>query len=77
MATVSRVNVSLSADVLGAIDEFCSERGCSRSWLISTACLEYIEAQEKLPEVLSQLTKACDDLKKNVDDIRREKIAPV
>lgn len=73
MVSVTRVNISLDNDVLKNIDDFCSESGCSRSWLISTACQQYIEGQKKLPEVISQLSELQDVVKK----LQVEKIAPV
>ena len=57
---MKRFNISMNDDILAMIDDFCSKRGLTRSALLSTSAVTYIEAQEQIPSVQEQL----DELKR-------------
>lgn len=61
---MKRINVSLDENVVERVDNFCKKKGVNRSALITIALDSYISAQEKLPELQSQL----DELKKALDE---------
>ena len=52
---VKRINISLDEDALQKIDDFCDSRHMTRSALIQLSCGQYIESQEKIPNLLNQL----------------------
>jgi len=35
------ISISFEPELLAAINEYCSEKGCSRSWLVNKAVTEY------------------------------------
>ena len=60
-----RFNISMSDSALERIDEFCGKRGLTRSALLTTSALTYIEAQEQMPTVQAQL----DELKQALEQL--------
>lgn len=46
-----RFNVTMEDDFVDRLDRFAEVRGLSRSALIRTACLQYMDAAEALPDM--------------------------
>ncbi len=63
---MKRINVSLDDNVLTRIDKFSKKAGLNRSALITIATTQYIEAQEQLPDVQSQL----EELKRALSELQ-------
>lgn len=63
---MKRINVSLDDNVLTRIDKFSKKAGLNRSALITVATTQYIEAQEQLPDVQSQL----EELKRALSELQ-------
>ena len=40
------ISISFEPKLLAAINEYCSEKGCSRSWLVNKAVSEYFASLE-------------------------------
>ena len=57
---VKRINVSLDEEVLQMIDDFTDKTHISRSALIGLSCRQYIDAQNKIPNIVEQF----EELKK-------------
>lgn len=78
-----KFNVSLGDEVFEKLDVFSKQKNLSRSAVISIAVQQYIEAQEKIPEVEKSLDKLGDllpflkpeivsELKGRLEDVKLE-----
>lgn len=63
---MKRINISLDDNVLTRIDKFSKKAGLNRSALITVATTQYIESQEQLPDVQSQL----EELKRALSELQ-------
>ena len=54
-----RIQITIEEDLDDTLEEFCTERHCTKSSVIGIATTEYIAAQKQLPDVIKQL----DELK--------------
>lgn len=60
----TRIQVSLDPDLLERIDAFTKKSSINRSALISMACASFIDAQEKMPELQSQIALLNSEIEK-------------
>ena len=60
----TRIQVSMDPDLLGRIDGFAKKSSVSRSALIAMACTSFIDAQEKMPELQSQIALLNSEIEK-------------
>lgn len=49
-ALAKSVSISCNPDLLNKLSEYCSERGCSRSWFINKAIEHYMAELEELED---------------------------
>lgn len=40
------VSISFEPELMAAVNEYCAEKGCSRSWLVNKALTEYFASLE-------------------------------
>lgn len=66
---VSRVNVSISPEILKLIDTECQRTGESRSTMIRRAVVQYLEAQKAMRE-LPRMNQMLDQLQDILKDPR-------
>ena len=60
-----RLNITIDDAICDKIDTFARNHGLTRSALLTTSALTYIEAQNQMPEVQAQL----DELKKALEEL--------
>ena len=53
----ARINITIDEDVLDRLDSFADSHGMTRSALLSTAALQYMEAFDKAPIAREQLSE--------------------
>ena len=67
---MARVQISIDDDILQLVDEYAKSGGLSRSALLSTAAVDYINAKKQIP----QLTKVMLSMAEIFDQFGQGKI---
>ena len=44
-------SISFDPELMATINEYCTEKGCSRSWLVNKAVIAYFEKLEDKEEI--------------------------
>ena len=62
------ISISFEPKLLAAINEYCSEKGCSRSWLVNKAVTEYFASLEDQEDYETAVT-VLDEFEKSIEDL--------